>query len=157
MKNIWKVMAAMMVIALPFIVSSCSSDDEDNGPWTLTYFWRLEGVDLNSIPVAQLSEVASALTNIDDQIAKAYQAANFKTNLTEKQFSVEITKNDDITIGLKDSDANNVFMKLVSSDAFQDQLDKITVGEPKMYIWRDGKEIIPHMSIKIERQNPAAQ
>lgn len=157
MKNIWKVLAAMMVIALPFIASSCSSDDEDNGPWTLTYFWRLEGVDLNSIPVAELSQVAAALTNIDAQIAKAYQAASFKADATLKQFSIVITTNDDITIGRNDSKANTVFMDLVSSDAFQDELEKITVGEPKMYIWRDGKEIIPHMSIKMDRPKPAVE
>jgi hypothetical protein len=29
MKNIWKVLAAMMVVALPFMVAACSSDDDD--------------------------------------------------------------------------------------------------------------------------------
>ena len=152
MKNFWKVLAAMMVIALPFIASSCGSDDEDNGPWTLTYFWRLEGVDLNSIPVDQLSDVAAALKNIDDQISQAYQAKGFKTDVAQKQFSVVITTNDDITIGLQDSKANTTFMELVANPAFQAQLAKITVGEPRMYIWRNGKEIIPHLSIKIAPQ-----
>ena len=43
MKNIWKVLAAMMVVALPFVVAACSSDDDDDkGPKEQTFTWTYE-------------------------------------------------------------------------------------------------------------------
>ena len=43
MKNIWKVLAAMMVVALPFMVAACSSDDDDDkGPKEQTFTWTYD-------------------------------------------------------------------------------------------------------------------
>ena len=147
MKNIWKVMAAMMVIALPFIVSSCSSDDEDNGPWTLTYFWQLENVNRDVEP-AQLAALGEALISIENQMVSAYKTAGFKFGEKNNVFSIEITTNDDLTILRQDSKVGDVFTKLAESAAFQEAVNKLE-GEPKMYIWRDGKEIIQHINVKI--------
>ena len=148
MKNIWKVLAAMMVIALPFVVSSCSSDDDDNGPWTLTYNWKWENVDFTNITPDSLYLVAStARVNINNQIANAYKNAGFQVNSNEYQFSIVITTNDDLTIAQNDLTAQTTFTNLAITPAFQEQVKKIP-GDPKMYIWRDGKEIIQHISIK---------
>ena len=85
----------------------------------------------------------------------AYKNAGFKVEKIDDgnrlQISIELTTKDDLTILRQDSKVSDVFTKLAESAAFQEAANKLD-GDPKMYIWRDGKEIIQHINIKIPTQ-----
>lgn len=42
MKNLWKMLAGLMVICLPFALAACGGDDDEpTGPFTYSYSWSL--------------------------------------------------------------------------------------------------------------------
>lgn len=126
MKNIWKVMAAMLVVALPFIVSSCSSDDDDS--WS--YSWELSGIDYNNIKddeakiaaIRATSEVHKSIAQMINsvlQMKSTTNTENYKGTLT-----FEPTK--EIEIEEYNAQINNYFYNtLRKSEAFKEIIQNL--------------------------------
>ncbi len=107
MKNILKVLAAMLVVALPFVVASCSSDDDDDkGPKQQTFAWSYENY---LDPSAEDPTIyTNAAKSIDAEFSKQIQNLGYtltgdrtftiltdKTNAdmkTEVQAAIALTK-----------------------------------------------------------------
>ena len=119
MKNIWKVLAAMMVVALPFIVGSCSSDDDDS----YNYTWELQGIDYNNIKddegkiaaIRATSEVQKSISNMINSVLKmksTVEIENYRGTLTfEPTQEIDLQEyNAEIMIA---------FFNLRKSDAFK--------------------------------------
>lgn len=148
MKNFWKVLAAMMVIALPFIASSCGSDDEDNGPWTITYYWKFLNLNIDQIPDDEQGVVIAARTSITNYINAAYETAGFKVDKNEKTFSKVITVNDEKTINQLDELVMSTLLDLKrTSKDFQEASDKLP-NNTTLQVWRNGKYIFENQSLK---------
>ena len=91
-KNLWKIMAALMVIALPFVVASCGSDDEDNGPKTYNWSWTLQNTTLgNNATTAEKSAALEAEGKVNALFATIIKAQDkdFKVDAQTQKFSVE--------------------------------------------------------------------
>lgn len=128
MKNIWKILAAMIIVALPFAVASCGGDDEEEIP-TLTYVWELKNVSVDRVPESQQLTVINARTQINKMIADAYRSATVETpesknahftvkeDEKQKQFFLQTEKRaEDI-----DDEVLAIFLDLKKKDAFKVQ------------------------------------
>ena len=126
MKNIWKILAAMIIVALPFAVASCGGDDEEEIP-TLTYVWELKNVPIEKVPDEQQLTVINARNQINKMIAAAYRTAtvetpesknaHFTVKEDEKQFSLQTEKRaEDI-----DDEVYAIFLDLKKNEAFKVQ------------------------------------
>ncbi|MCR4995121.1 MAG: hypothetical protein K6A32_07095 [Bacteroidales bacterium] len=90
MKNLLKILAAVLVIALPMVVASCGSDDEEEGPVTYTYNWTLQNTDLGSS--ATTNEKMAALqaeATINGVLAKAFANNGFTVDADNQKFTIE--------------------------------------------------------------------
>ena len=126
MKNIWKILAAMMIVALPFTFASCGGDDEEETP-TLTYVWELKNVSIDKVPESQQATVINARTQINKMIADAYRSAtvetpesknaHFTVKEDEKQFFLQTEKRaEDI-----DDEVYAIFLDLKKKESFRVQ------------------------------------
>lgn len=88
-KNLWKIMAALMVIALPFVVASCGSDDEE-GPKTYTWTWTLQGTNLSgSATTAQKTAALTAEGKVNELFALAFKAQGFTVDTEGQKFTYQ--------------------------------------------------------------------
>ncbi len=88
-KNLWKIMAALVIVALPFVVASCGSDEEE-GPKTYTYSWLLQNTTLSSsATTAQRQAALVAEEAVNALFAAGFTQRGFKVNATAQTFSVE--------------------------------------------------------------------
>ena len=119
MKNILKVLAAVLVVALPFVVASCSSDDDNkNEPKVRTYYWEVGGINLNEIPEDQQVEVINARNEVSKSVAKAYSNAGFNVNETQKSFTITC-KDDELTS--YNEKVEITFLTLKQTEDFKDK------------------------------------
>ena len=94
MKNLWKIMAAMLVIALPFVVAACGDDDEEPQPVTYTYRWTLENVDLPSgSTVEQRQAALNAQSAINVLIVQEFTTRKFTVDATSQKLTVTTMDN----------------------------------------------------------------
>lgn len=148
MKNIWKILAAMIIVALPFAVASCGGDDEEEIP-TLTYVWELKNVSIDKVTEDQQATVINARNQINKMIAAAYRSAtvetpesknaHFTVKEDEKQFSIQTEKRaEDI-----DDEVYSIFLDLKKNEAFRVQTSILNDNkiEAKLVINR-GKTIV---------------
>lgn len=138
MKNLWKIMAAMLVIALPFVVASCGDDDEEQGPITYTYSWTLEGVEPASN--ATLQERQNNLN------AQAAITALIVQEFTKREFTVDATAQK-LTISTEENitDWDNKVKRAVSTIKGTDELAAAAEALPekaKIVIKRDKLTIV---------------
>ncbi len=93
MKNLLKFLAAMMIIALPFAVASCGSDDEPEptGPYTFT--WAYE--DYIDPSAADLIVYQQAIQAIDQAFASQLNQLGYKATASSKSFTRERGKSDE--------------------------------------------------------------
>ena len=94
-KNLWKILAALMVIALPLVVTSCKKD-EDKGPKTYNYSWTLQNTTLPGTPTVAEEEAAiAAKKSINALFAAEFRKRGFlDADATSQTFSV--TTEDDV-------------------------------------------------------------
>lgn len=89
-KNLWKILAALMVIALPFVVASCGNDDEDNGPKTYTYSWLLQNTTLPGTPTTAERQAALAAEDaVNTLLAAEFTKRGFTVDKNAQTFKVE--------------------------------------------------------------------
>ena len=89
MKNLLKVMAALLVVALPFVVASCGGDDEEKGPKTYNYSWSLLNTTLPGTPtVAQEEAAVEAKKTINALFAAEFTKRGFKVDASAQTFSI---------------------------------------------------------------------
>ena len=94
MKNLWKIMAAMLVIALPFVVAACGDDDEEPQPVTYTYRWTLENVDLPSGSTQQQRQAAlDAQGAINALIVQEFTTRKFTVDAINQKLTVTTMDN----------------------------------------------------------------
>lgn len=93
MKNLLKFLAAMMIIALPFAVASCGSDDEPEptGPYTFT--WAYEDYIDPSAP--DLTVYQQAIQAIDQAFTSQLNQLGYKATASSKSFTRERGKSDE--------------------------------------------------------------
>ncbi len=90
MKNLWKIMAALMIIALPFVVASCGSDDEEVGPKTYTWAWTLQNTSLgSSATTVQKTDALAAEGEVNLLLAAAFKAQGFTVDAQNQKFTIE--------------------------------------------------------------------
>ena len=102
MKNLLKIMAAILVIALPLVITSCKKD-EDKGPKTYNYSWLLQNTSLSS-----------SATTAERQAALAAEEA------VNKLFAAEFKKR-----GFSDADALTQKFSVTTEDAVGDWDSKV--------------------------------
>ncbi len=89
MKNIWKIMAALLVVALPFVAAACGDDKEETGPKTYTYTWSLQNTNLpSSATTAEKAEALVAETTINGLFATAFRAQGFTVDANKQEFTI---------------------------------------------------------------------
>ena len=90
MKNFWKILAALMVVALPFVVASCGDDDDEKGPKTYQYTWTLQNTSLgSSATTAEKQAALTAEATVNTLFANAFKAQGFVVDATAQKFSVQ--------------------------------------------------------------------
>jgi hypothetical protein len=154
MKNIWKILAAMMIVALPFAVASCGGDDEEEIP-TLTYVWELKNVSIDKVSEDQQATVINARNQINKMIAAAYRSAtvetpesknaHFTVKEDEKQFSIQTEKRaEDI-----DDEVYSIFLDLKKNEAFRVQTSILNDNkiEAKLVINRGKTMVVDNKAI----------
>ena len=89
MKNIWKIMAALLVVALPFVATACGDDEKETGPQTYTYTWSLQNTNLpSSATTAEKAEALVAETTVNGLFATAFKAQGFTVDANKQQFTI---------------------------------------------------------------------
>lgn len=145
-KILWKIVAAVVIIALPFALASCSKDEEkvDNGPWKFSYKWSVDGLLLDKITDDEvLNATIKARGEINKLIASAFEGEKFiDVDITNKTFTTpELTVNDDSKRNEWDAKVKRAWSNLQPSNDFQDQLKLLPEDQnPTLTIWRIGKE-----------------
>ena len=75
MKFSIKVLMAMLLFCLPFAITSCGSDDDDdNSPKTFKYEWTLSNATISNGTVAEQQAAVNAQAAINTVLVKALQA-----------------------------------------------------------------------------------
>ncbi|MCR5181263.1 MAG: hypothetical protein K6C30_08655 [Bacteroidaceae bacterium] len=95
MKNFLKLLAAMMVIAMPFALTACSSDDDedDDKGKTYEYEWTLSNTSLSSgATTDQKMQALEAETQVNQMLALAFTTQGFVVDVTDQEFSVSDTQ-----------------------------------------------------------------
>lgn len=100
MKNFWKILAAVMVIALPFVAASCSSDDDEDKPKTYEYKWEYTGI--SSTTQATLV----IISNMNNILGTAIKAKGFTVDTENQKFSISCLAEE---IDSKDSQVKSAF------------------------------------------------
>ena len=82
-------MAALVIVALPFVVASCGSD-EDEGPKTYNYSWLLQNTQLgSSATTAERQAALVAEEAVNALFAAGFTQRGFKVNASAQTFTVE--------------------------------------------------------------------
>lgn len=121
----------MMVIALPFAVASCGSDDEEEvGPKTYEFTWDY---DLGTSAVSEIQQLSSALVTIDQAFVTALNDQGYKATASDRKFSKTTEKDlnfmkDEIDLAIRTA-------KLKASDS----CEKLKKGS-KLIVNREGKQ-----------------
>ena len=117
MKNFWKILAALMVVALPFVVASCGGDDDEDQIPTYTYTWDLNGIDINKVSEDQQVPVINARNAVNQQIGAAYKAKGFTVDTENKKFTIQT----ETAVKTIDERVEETFLELKRTTAFQAQ------------------------------------
>lgn len=88
MKNLLKIMAAILVIALPLVITSCKKD-EDKGPKTYNYSWLLQNTQLSSATLEQEEAALAAKKAVNALFTAEFTNRGFKVNASAQTFSIE--------------------------------------------------------------------
>ena len=115
MKNLWKILAALLVVALPMLVASCGDDDEVDEIPTYTYKWELNGIDLNKVADEDQVATINARNTVNDLVARAYTVAGFTVDATNKKFTIETEK----AVKDLDEEVQITYLTLKQTDAFK--------------------------------------
>lgn len=85
MKFSIKVLMAMLLFCLPFAITSCGSDDDDEptGPKTYTYEWTLSNASMSNGSIAEQQAAVNAQIAVNAVLVKAFQSLG--TVNSEKQ------------------------------------------------------------------------
>lgn len=138
MKNILKVLAAVLVVALPFVVASCSSDDDNkNEPKVRTYYWEV-GVDWNKISANERGSVTTAWGNLNQLIVNGLKKANY--NVDADKYAFTITCKDDELVQNNRS-IKGKFMEIMGTDDFID-LAELLPERSYLLVTLEGKDPI---------------
>lgn len=139
MKNIWKIMAALLIVALPFVAAACGDDDkEDDGPKTYTYSWILQNTNLPaSATTAEKSEALIAETTINGLFATAFRAQGFTVDANKQEFTI-LTQD---AISQFDNKVKSAVYAVKSSDALAVAAEKLPASA-KIQVKRGGTAII---------------
>lgn len=88
MKNFWKMLAAMMIIALPFALAASSSkdDEEEKGPKTYEFTWEYR--DYIDQSAQDLSIYSNATTAISQALASELNKLGYKAQASTKSFTI---------------------------------------------------------------------
>lgn len=88
MKNIWKMLAAMMFIVLPFALAACSSKDEEEekGPKTYNFTWEFR--DYIDQSAQDLSIYSNATEAISQAFASELNKLGYKALASSKSFTI---------------------------------------------------------------------
>lgn len=90
MKNLWKMMAALLVAVLPLMLASCGSDDEVEGPVTYTYKWELQNTSLgNSATTNDKLAALQAEDAVNALLSEAFKAQGFTVDGANQKFTIE--------------------------------------------------------------------
>lgn len=139
MKNIWKIMAALLIVALPFITAACGDDDkEEEGPKTYTYTWLLQNTSLPES--AKTDEKAAALlaeTTVNGLFATAFTNQGFKVDSKKQEFTI-LTQD---AISQFDNKVKSAVYAVKSSDALAAAAEKLPASA-KIQIKRGNTTII---------------
>lgn len=137
-KNLMKIMAALMIIALPFVVASCGSDDEDEGPKTYNYSWLLQNTQLGgSATTAERQAALLAEEAVNTLFAAEFTKRNFKVNISSQTFSVETTEDADVW----DSYAKRAVSTVKGTDALAVAVEALPANA-KIVVKRGSKELV---------------
>ncbi len=138
MKNIWKIMAALLVVALPFVATACGDDDDDDGPKTYTYSWNLQNTNLpSSATTAEKAEALVAETTINGLFATAFRAKGFVVDANKQEFSI-VTDDD---ISKYDNNVKSAIYEVKGTDALSVAAQKLP-SSAKIQVKRKGKTVI---------------
>ncbi|MBO4801819.1 MAG: hypothetical protein J5545_08155 [Bacteroidaceae bacterium] len=139
MKNIWKVLAAVMIVALPLTISSCSSKDDDNGPWNYEYNWMLANTSLgNDATTAEKQAALNAESALNDALAKAFQAQGFTVNAAKQTFSKMQTTD---AVSIWDNKAKTAAYSVKGAADYLDMVEPLP-GSSRLIVRRGGDTII---------------
>jgi hypothetical protein len=138
MKNIWKVLAAMMVVALPFVVSSCGSDDEDNGPWDYNYSWTMTETNLPGNPTAAEKQAAlAAEATLSQNLAAAFQKQGFSVDVNKQTFTKAQTTD---AVSIWDSKAKSAVYAVKGVENYLESVEALPASA-RLIVRRGGDEI----------------
>ena len=88
-KFLWKIMAVLAIVALPFVVASCNSD-EDEGPKTYTWVWTLQNTSLgSSATTAERAAALAAEGEVNQLLAASFKVQGFKVDAENQKFTIE--------------------------------------------------------------------
>lgn len=92
MKNFWKILAAMLIVALPFAVTACGSDkeEEQTGPKTYSFTWVYE--DYIETSATDLLKYQNAINAIDQAFASQLNKLGYKALASSKTFTITTEK-----------------------------------------------------------------
>lgn len=137
-KTILKIVAAIAIVCLPFMASSCSKDD-DKGPITYTYTWDITGVDLNINNDSIAASWMSARSEVNKLVAKALGESGFVVNSSTKTFTIEIER--DAKIENYDERVESAILDVKRTATFVIQAEKLPKSAT-IVIKRDKKTIV---------------
>ncbi|MBR0432815.1 MAG: hypothetical protein IJK15_03840 [Bacteroidaceae bacterium] len=138
MKNFWKILAALMVVALPFVVASCGDDDEDNGPKTYEYSWTLQNTTPSSSATTQDKQAAlTAETAINSLLAAEFRKQGFTVDATNQKFSVQ-SENEPASF---DNKVKSAVYSVKAQDAYLAAAEKLPSAS-KLVVKRGSTNII---------------
>lgn len=92
MKNVLKIMAAIVIIALPLVITSCKKD-EDKGPKTYEYSWLLQNTQLSSPTVEEEEAALAAKKAVNALFTAEFTKRGFTVNASTQTFSI-VTEED---------------------------------------------------------------
>lgn len=138
MKNIWKIMAALLVVALPFVVTACGGDDEEDGPKTYTYTWTLQNTNLpSSATTAEKAEALVAETTVNGLFATAFRAQGFSVDANKQEFTISTED----AISPYDNKVKSAVYAVKSSEALAAAAEKLPTSA-KIQVKRGSTAII---------------
>lgn len=137
-KNLWKIMAALLVAVLPLVVASCGDDDDEKGPKTYTYNWALQNTTFgNSAKPEEQLAAAQAAMKVDDLFAAEFAAQGFEVDAANDKFT--ITTDDEISA--YDKKVELAVLTVQTNDGYAAAVAPLP-SSAKIVIKRGGKSII---------------
>ena len=142
-KTLMKVVAAIAIVCLPFIASSCSKDD-DNGPVTYDYNWDITGFTIPNDNDSLATAWMAARSEVNKLVAKAIAAQGFDVNANAKTFKIEVDK--DAKVSVYDEKVESAILSVKATSAFQAQAEKLP--ESAKIVVNRGKTNVVNRSLR---------